>query len=519
MINTYPKEATKLEKDAPIATNIYGNRFHADQTVYEYLIEFLLVFCSEKNEGIEEGTPDNGKLHFHDPNYKKDFSYFVEPRMGLKRFIFFDKDTKNEATAQIDRIAYQELFKALSARIEGDDNDEKIDFLESLQDLFHGYVVVLKKRTWCAQAILPICPELVFCEAMPKKKARANLSKDTINADAEKERKKVDELFDFDKRNFLARGGELYYLHILQGMQNNKKNRKTLEELLQYLLNDQGKTMSKIADFIQKTWEKHMEYSEPLKKRMKLAYIPENAYKNIAEFSVSELINFLMCSMHSIKKIELLSKGVMLQVLRMLSVATANYLGVKPECWIVDMKGITQDVVKKIASGKFHCIEECFNTSIAEEYYKNNTNNESAENKNSNSKNEFTEIKKALKDSMGILRSKGKELQCIIPMNGPVERFSLSEDCIRFLVLSMVQPGEKMTLNMFLNKLYLQYRIVIGPAQYKKTCEDDASLASSLLDNQIAFQDFLKAIGLLHELSDATSVVVNPYSRINLEKN
>lgn len=506
MINTYPVEATKPGTDAPLATYIYGNRFHADQTLYEYLIEFLLIFCSEKSEGIEKGTPDLGKLHFHDPNYKNDFSYIVEPRMGLKRFIFFDKDKKSEATAQIDRIAYQELFKELSTRIDGDNKSEKTDYLESLQDLFHGYVVVLKKRTWCAQAILPICPELVFCEAMPKKKARANLSKDTISSDVESERKKVDELFDFDKRNFLARGGELYYLHILQGMQNNKNNKIILEELLQYLLKDQGKAMSKIADFIQTSWEKHMGYSESPKKRMKLAYIPENAYKDVAEFSVSELINFLSCSMHSIKKIELLSKGVMLQVLRMLSVATANYLGMKPECWIVDMKGLTQDIVKKIASIKFRHIEESFNTSIAKEYYK------------YHSKNDFTKIKKALKDSMGILRSKGKELQCIIPMNGPVERFSLSEDCIRFLVLSMVQPGEKMTLDMFLRKLYLHYHIVIGPAEYKESIEGDASLASTLSDNQIAFQDYLKAIGLLHELSDATSVVVNPYNRINLEK-
>lgn len=510
MINTYPEEASKPEKDAPLATYIYGNRFHADQTLYEYLIEFLLVFCSEKSEGIEADVTDSGKLHFHDPNYKKDFSYLVEPRMGLKRFIFFDKDNKSEATAQIDRIAYQELFNALSTKIDGDDNDEKREFLESLQDLFHGYVVVLKKRTWCAQAILPICPELVFCEAMPKKKARSSLSKDTITSDIEKERKKVDELFDFDKRNFLARGGELYYLHILQGIQNSKDNREKLEQLLQYLLKKQGKTMSRISDFIQTNWEEHMGYTTPPKKRMKLAYIPENAYKDVAEYSVSELINFLSCSMHSIKKIELLSKGVMLQVLRMLSVATAKYLNIKPECWIVDMKGMTKDIVKKIASSKFRNIEECFNTSIAKE---SENHMKLVDNYNELAK----EIKKAFKDSMGILRSKGKELECIIPLNGPVERFSLSEDCIRFLVLSMVQPGEKMTIDMFLNKLYLQYQMVIGPAQYKETLEGDATLASSLLDNQIAFQDFLKAIGLLHELSDATSVVVNPYNRINLE--
>ena len=84
MMQTYP-ENVKPDSRATLATYIYGNRFHADQTMVEYLIEFLLVFCAEK-----EG-PDDGKLHFHDPNSKDVLFYTVEPRMGLKRFIFFDK--------------------------------------------------------------------------------------------------------------------------------------------------------------------------------------------------------------------------------------------------------------------------------------------------------------------------------------------------------------------------------------------------------------------------------------------
>ena len=503
-MRTYP-ENVQPDSRATLASYIYGNRFHADQTLVEYLIEFLLVFCSAKD------LPDGGKLRFHDPDSKDVLSYIVEPRMGLRRFVFFDKSKKNEA-ANVDRIAYEKLLAALSKKIEDADEDEKVEFLESLQDLFHGYAVVLRKRTWCAQAMLPICPEVVFCEAMPKKKDRAGLkwySDYTEKTEQENKKASIDGQFDFDKRNFLARGGELYYLHILQGLKNKPAEKKKLEELLRELLIVQGKKMSDIANFIQQTWEEEMGYEAPPTKRLKLAYVPESAYVSVAGESVDELINFLSCSMHPVKKIELLAKGVMLQVLRMLSVATTTYLGKPRECWIIDMKGITEEIVKKIAAGGFRKVEDSFVSALG---------HKSVELASSNIDKRMQEVRKARKDSLEIFRSKGKELQCIIPTSGPYERFALPEDSTRFLVLALVRPGEKVTLDMFLDKLYEKYRIVIGPSEYKRFVgESDNSLANSFLENKMAFQEFLKATGFLRELSDATSIVVNPYDEITKE--
>lgn len=496
-MQTFPENA-KTGDRATLATYIYGNRFHADQTLTEYLIEFLLVFCSEKDGA------NGGKLCFHDPNSKDVLSYTVEPRIGLKRFIFFDKSKKKDA-ATVDKMAYQELMKALSAKIEDADEEEKIDFLESLQDLFHGYALALRKRTWCAKAMLPICPEVVFCEAMPKKRERALLDWDEIKNDPHKKHQ-IDGEFDFNKRNFLARGGELYYLHLLQGLQNNPKKQEKLEKLLRELLVVQGKKMSEIALFIQSTWEEVMGYEESPKQKLRLAYIPENAYKNVSIDSVDELINYLSCSMHPIKKIELLSEGVMFQVLRMLSVATTNYLGEKRECWIIDMKGMTEEIVKKVAAACFRRVEDSFTTALGRK---------AIELSETDVEKRLQEVSKARKDSLDIFRSKGKELRCIIPTSGPYERFALSEDSIRFLVLALVKPGEKMTLDMFLSKLYEKYRIVIGPVEYKvMTADEDNALANSFLENKLAFQEFLRATGFLHELSDATSIVVNPYDRI-----
>ena len=44
-----------------------------------------------------------------------------------------------------------------------------------------------------------------------------------------------------------------------------------------------------------------------------------------------------------------------------------------------------------------------------------------------------------------------------------------------------------------------------------------SSLANSFDENVIAFQAFLRSTGFLKELSDATSIVVNPYEYIEEE--
>lgn len=502
---TFPAEYKPISDKKSISAEIYGNRFHADQTLYEYLIEFLLIFVS----GDDDKNNPKEKLRFHSPDAVGNLAYTVEPRMGLKRFIFFDRNKKDDAI-QIDRDAYSHLIEALKGKFgEYTDEAQKTSTLESLQDLLHGYAVILKKRTWCAQAMLPLCPELVFCEAMPKKKERAKMIWEDYKNDEEEERKKIDSNFDFTKRNFLARGGELYYLHLLQGMKGEPEKRKLLEYLLQRQLVEHGKKMSQIANFVQDTWEQYMGYTEHPTVKINISFIPESAYKDVAGDSVDELINFMSCEMHPVNKIELLAKGVMIQILRMLSVATTTYLNQERECWIMDISNTNIQIIKKTAAVNFSSIQGVFTTAIGKSIDPSIQGSE-----------RLNRIAKAKKDSFDIFKSKGKELQCIIPTSGPNERFSLPEDCIRFLVLALIAPGKKMTLDMFLEKLFKTYRIVIGPTQYKKSNggDIDANLANSFNQNVLAFQELLKATGFLRELSDATSIVFNPYNKIQKQE-
>lgn len=497
MGNTYPKSVEDIDKHmSSIATRLFGNRFMPDQTLYEYLIEFLLVFVSAKDAELV-----TGKMKFHDSSDGK-LEYWIEPRMGLRRFIFYDKARKN-GSVPIDEQAYEEILKLLKANIIADTDADRQDIIDGLQDLLRGYAVVIRKRNWCAQMLLPVCPEMVLCDAMPNQKNRKDLDW-TSKGD------KIDNSFDFDKRNFLARGGEVYYLHLLQALEKNAENKDKLEILLSRLMGGENSKLSAICNVIQNSWESYMNFdkTEDLSKHMKLSFIPEDAYVECGNYSVGELINYLSNELPSITKIEILAKGIMFQVMRMLSWRVDNYLGTEKKAWIVDMKGGSTSTVKKIAADNFRNIEDSFMTAL----------NKSAREIGIPDKEYMTKLNKAKKSSLDIFRAKGKELQCIIPTNGQFERFSLSEDVIRFLVLSLVPPKKKMTLNMFLEKLYSHYKIVIGPEEYRKSIDNGnklgVSLSNSFVENMDAFQAFLKATGFLRELSDATSIVVNPYNDI-----
>lgn len=324
----------------------------------------------------------------------------------------------------------------------------------------------------------------------------------------EEDPQSLDTKFDFKKHNFLSRGGELYYLHLLQGLDGDKNRQNKLEHLLNDLVNGQCQKISKLANYVQESWEEqYLLDKTALSQKLEVAYIPATGYKECGRSSVDELISYLSCKLHPITRIEILAKGVMFQIMRMMSFRVADYLGKETPIWIVDMKAENTDTVKKIAHESFRSLESDFMTAI----------NKMANEAGIADDERMKKVREARINSLDIFKSKGKELQCIIPISGPFERFTLSEDTIRFLVLSLIQPGDKMTLKMFLEKLYQNYRIVIGPEEYRKSMQDssmDSSLANSFSENVVAFQQFLRSTGFLKELSDATSIVINPYEPI-----
>lgn len=502
-MKTFPDKELRINKQnsgntsKKIISNLFGNRFHSDETLYEYMIEFLLIFSSSKRK-----QEDYKMLSFHDflsDNPDSDIFCF-QPKMGLRRFIFYDKAKKSDSILD-DKQAYDALKNALEQRMINTDNPEEI--VDALHDLLYGYAVVLRKRAWCAQNVLPLCPEMIFCAANPSINDRKKHPiKDAYSMI------EVDKYFNFNKRNFLSRGGELYYLHILQGLNGNQEKTMLLEKLLRNMITN--KKLSHLINFICDTWYEISEADEQeLEVTLELGFIPENGYLDCEKYAVSEMINFLSSDLHPIKRLEICARGIMFQIMRMMSWRVSDYLEKAPHRWLISMRNCDSQVVKKLAGYDFTDIEDEFQEAI----------NKMAKELEIPEDKFIKEIHEAKGNSFDIFKSKGKEMQCIIPPKGANERFSLSEEITTFLVLSIIPPKGKMTFSSFLEQLYEHYRIVIGPTEFKKSLvnNDDIRLANAFEENMNAFQDLLRATGFLRELSDATSIVENPYGKVDLE--
>ena len=494
----FPTNADVGRKEDNLSIALLGNRIYSDQTLVEYLIEFLLVFASAKNGSGE------GKMRFHSlaETTTSKMTYHVAPNTALRRFIFYN-NSKQESRSKIDTEANNELWKYLRDSTENGEDD-----IDLIHDLLHSYAIVTRNRGWYAQALLPVAPELLLTDLQGiKKRQKANWNL----FDEE-----VDSGFDFDKHNFLARGGQVLYLHLLQGLLesdvNQKDDREVIENLLKNMLKSSGGEVGLLANFVESEWEAHRDNEFKLKS-FNMGYIQDDFRIRASRF-VDEIRNFLSCDIHPIARIELLSQGLVLSLLRAMHIVAVrkNNPSAAEPLWVMDMSGMggTSNIAK-LASDSYSAAYDSFISAMTKIFDEKGLDNEK----------KFDLLQKGKQNTADIFKNLGKEMKLVIPPRGGHERFSLSESLARYLVLSIVKPGKKVTLDTFLERLYQHFRIVIAPAQYREAIADGSWTASeNMADyfdiNARCFQDFLKQCGFLRDLSDATAIVENPYKEVQL---
>ena len=61
---------------------------------------------------------------------------------------------------------------------------------------------------------------------------------------------------------------------------------------------------------------------------------------------------------------EILAKGIMFQIMRMMSWRVSSYLGTNKRKWIIDMKGTSKESIKKIAADAYSALEADFMTAL-----------------------------------------------------------------------------------------------------------------------------------------------------------
>ena len=325
----FPKcDYEEIKKDN-LSIQAFGKRLYADQTVYEYLLEFLLVYSSDKEKTEGKKITYKGAFQFH--KNLEELKYYADPRIGLKRFIFFDR-SKMENRFLIDKMNYEEIVDMMEKSMEGTQNKKAV--VEIIQDSFYGFSAVLKSRSWFAQSLLPVAPELIFTESIGDKKTRGKMQyqRDKLCDTNDTERK-----FEFSRHSFMARGGELYYLHVLQGLQKKQELKNRLEEYLNRLIHAVD-SLGKLGAFIQNKWEEQEDIKrEEQIRTYECAYIPKG-YERRSGYVCEELMNFLSCSMNELDKMEYLGNGMMLQIFRMMYEQAQLRIGEEGlPLWLIDV--------------------------------------------------------------------------------------------------------------------------------------------------------------------------------------
>lgn len=498
----------ELQKEYPLQSAVFGHRLRSDQTVYEYIIEFLQVMISKKAILSENELKLGEYTEYFPINeyvYSNKIQFYPISRVGLKRFIFFRK-SKQDGKFPIDIGAYERLKEILkdsdrldiSSTYEFIDEDYTIDMIENL--LF-GFRAVVKNRSWFAQSTLPVCEELILPETMGQKSTRIKLGK------YEDCKEEVDEAFQTNRYNFMSRGGEVYYLHLLRALNNNSDYKETIELGFSNLINKFPK-LSLITNYINDAWEEESgcKSSEKTIKKT-LGTIPDG-FERREKYTLIELSNFLNTNIHPFEKIDILSYGILLQMIRMLHEQACATCEKNTPYWLIDIRqgNKSDSEVRKLSIKSYAKFEQ----DVLDALYKHID--------DYNKKNDEVKVMtSAIKDTYKLYRKLGKEIGIVIPPTGPGMRFTLSENMVKFLVLSIIKPKGKLTLDTFLDKLYEHYGIVIDSKHYelemKKNNGEYLEDLSMLYKNKVAFQEMLKGCGFLRDLSDSTSIVENPYDR------
>ena len=497
----YPNKYEKL-KPLPLQSYLFGHRVQPSQTKYEYLIEFLQVAISKKENASTAKPYDTGDMFpVDDEKLNGNIVYRPETRIGLKRFVFLPK-SKLDGKAKVDQIAYEDCIRALENQVSSDNKIKRQNCINIVQNLLNGFSAVNQNRSWFDQNMLPICAEVILPEGMGVKKWRQGLDYQIGSAD-------VDYKFDYNRYTYMCRGGEVYYLHLLNAINQYPKYKNVIQNRVHEMITSFPQ-FSYLCNFIEKTWENHILIQDADKKKVekKLGVIPTKFFAR-NEFTLMELTNFLNSKSHPFEKMETLANGLILQLLRAMYVASST--DKESNCWVIDANcnGFNNIEAKKTAIASFIKNEETISNYLYSglKLYRDSL----------AATNDDKIIKDAADDSYRLFRKMGKMIGIIIPNSGQGMRFTLSENIIKFLVLSIIPPKKMITLDEFIELLYQHFGMVISKKQYKcemeKGCVKAVGDFSFLDENKKAFAQKLKDCGFLRDLSDATSIVENPYEQ------
>jgi len=513
------------DQDRNPAIRLFGRRFFADQTAMELLAELLLVLHSPKLIG-EEKMDDDLLLPPHHQllNWPANKALLYQPKMRLNLKLFaFLGSSKLDTRHPSHRQHYKQLLQQMKDKMDTATAVSKDDVLRGLENLFQGFQGAGLSRTWCAQTFLPVSPGVLASETIWK---NTGATKEGVTSWDE-----ALPFFDSSQRVFLARGGEVLYLQICNALGQNeaiiaawiKKNQfgfagdevspalvyDALSKVLPRITNQTPPGLEELASWIDQLDSQPIAEADE-EKHMKCGWCPEESWAEGYLFAV-ELARICRANIDPIERIELLVIGCALQVLRSLCAQSVRYdagLGEDRKidggalgfAWIVAGPTQRDRASWKLSERNLMSVQNLIYSALRHEDILALTDEK-----------DYAEADRRYGHKLFL--SMAKKIGFVVPQRGPGAHFTLNDKILRYLVLALVRPGQKCTLDSFKSALYRHYGMAFAGDQLKQACRwsDLAPLEDAISPSASWFEEMLRTAGFLIHLSDACSLVHNPF--------
>ncbi|MFD1020958.1 hypothetical protein [Thalassobacillus hwangdonensis] len=508
-----------------LSAQIWGHRFKDGQKGPEYVLEFLNVLC---------GT----QYKLNADNYERKKS------TGLRKFIFEgEKEGAQDGVVSLTPEEKQCLYEMASDR---DQISVIREFFRNLEVPLHDGKGKAANRSWYAKTLYPLHESLLFFELRTKKGVPAY------------------------ERNFFSRGGELYFLMLNYGTENDLFLREKIENRLKHLLQKNKQIDNIVSKLLEKLDKDEQEKSDPypLKKvndkTKEYPYLPVTNDAIYEEFA-KEFNQLISLNIDIYEMFELMTSLITFQLSRYM-LHRANETENNKVTHFFDCLdgqiGPIQTLSSKSFSGnelliknKFESFfERIFSDKIQDEEFvianlqtwKENPDDfldylglkrlskvrknkvikvlDKCKNYQDLSTKLYSVVKDIISDQLkrhqlNIVRGLTRDGGFGGYKAGSKYRYFMTDNFLQVLVYIVVEPKGSMEFNEFLEVIYKKFGFIIGEVEARNDgiYEKSRINISYFQKNEHSLREKLRHNGLLIEYSDATAMIRNPYEAVGMQ--
>ena len=251
----------------------------------------------------------------------------------------------------------------------------------------------------------------------------------------------------------------------------------------------------------------------------KCGWCPTESWPEGLLFAV-ELLRICGAKIDPIERLELLEIACAMQVLRSLCVQSARHVNRQGTeeiwpgfFWVLSDPDGQNDIVKQISRRSVNAVQRMVYNAIRHPDILQILEQEKQKDATSGRNRSDPYREADSRYGHKLFLTMAKRIGFIVPKRGVGARFVLNDRILRFLVMSLIPPGERFTYETFKKLLFAHYGIAIDDERIGQACEwcGTSKLTTLGGTSDVWLIEMLKAAGVLVQLSDSSSLVANPF--------